>query len=120
MRISEIVNLLEADVLYGDSMLDKEIRNGCGSDLMSDVLAFAKSDSILLTGLVNCQVLRTAEMMDFRAIVFVRGKRPDESILKLAKENEIVIMSTKKNLYFSCGILYSNGLNELESGVCNG
>ena len=78
--------------------------------MMSDVLAFVKDQAVPLTGLNNPQVVRTAEMMDMRCIVFVRGKVPDDNILNLAKERNIVIMSTDLPLYIACGVLYSSGL----------
>ncbi len=110
MKLSEIRSLLEAEVKtvpYGD---DIEIKSACGSDLMSDVLAFVKEQGILLTGLVNPQVVRTAEMMDIRVIVFVRGKEPDEAMIKLADSKGIVLLTTRKAMFVACGILYSNGL----------
>ncbi len=110
MKISEAVSLLEAEVLSGHDLLHKEVTSACGSDMMSDVLAFVKDHSMLLTGLVNPQVVRTAEMMDIRCIVFVRGKTPNDSILDLAKQNEIVILKTNYRLYSACGILYEAGL----------
>ena len=84
MKISTIKELLEADVLCGEDLLNTHVYSACGSDMMSDVLAFVKDQAVLLTGLVNPQVVRTAEMMDIHCIVFVRGKIPDESILSLA------------------------------------
>lgn len=110
MRLKEVSQLLCAKVLSNEDKLDMEIKNACGSDLMSDVLAFAKEQGLLLTGLINPQVVRTAEMMDIVAIVFVRGKCPDDSILKLSEERGIVLMTTKYPMYIANGILYSNGL----------
>ena len=78
--------------------------------MMSDVLAYVKDQAVLMTGLVNAQVIRTAEMMDMVCIVFVRSKQPTEEMLRLAEESGIVVMSTKKRMYEACGILYSNGL----------
>jgi serine kinase of HPr protein (carbohydrate metabolism regulator) len=77
---------------------------------MSDVLAYVKDQAVLLTGLINSQVIRTAMMMDMVCIVFVRSKEPTEEMLSLARDNGIVILSTDKRLYEACGILYSNGL----------
>ena len=77
---------------------------------MSDVLAYVKDQAVLLTGLVNPQVIRTAEMMDMACIVFVRSKKPSEEMLEIAKECGIVVLSTDKTLYVACGLLYSNGL----------
>lgn len=78
--------------------------------MMSDVLAYVKDQAVLLTGLVNSQVIRTAEMMDMICIVFVRSKMPSEEMIALAKESGIVILATDKRMYEACGILYSNGL----------
>ena len=110
MKISDIKDLLEAEVLCCYENLDSEVFSACGCDLMSDVLAYVKDQAVLLTGLVNPQVVRTAEMMDMVCIVFVRSKTPTEAMLELAKESGIVVMSTEKRLYDSCGLLYSNGL----------
>ena len=110
MRLAEIKGILNATVLWGEDKLDREVFSACGSDFMSDVLAYVKNQALLLTGLVNPQVIRTAEMMDMQCIVFVRGKVPDENMLAMAAEREILIMSTEHPMYVSCGLLYSNGL----------
>ena len=110
MKISEVKSLLDAEILAGEDMLSEEVHSACGSDLMSDVLAFVKNQGLLLTGLNNLQVVRTAEMMDIKAIVFVRGKVPDSEIIDLAKRKEMIIMTTQEPLYSACGKLYSNGL----------
>ena len=110
MKINAIQELLGAKVLCCEESLNKHVYSACGCDLMSDVLAFVKDQAVLLTGLVNPQVIRTAVMMDMVCIVFVRSKMPSEEMLDLARESGIVIMSTDMTLYNSCGILYSNGL----------
>lgn len=110
MKIRIIRELLDAEVLCGQEYMDREVNSACGSDMMSDVLAFVKDQSVLLTGLVNPQVVRTADMMDMKCIVFVRGKRPDEAILKLARERDIVVMATALPMYPACGKLYLAGL----------
>lgn len=110
MKISTMRELLDAKVLTSEEHLDRHVYSACGCDLMSDVLAYVKDQAVLLTGLVNPQVIRTAVMMDMICIVFVRSKMPSEEILSLAKESGIVIMTTDKRLYDACGILYSNGL----------
>ena len=102
--------LLDAKVICGEEFLGRHVYSACGCDLMSDVLAFAKDQAVLLTGLVNPQVVRTALMMDMNCIVFVRSKEPSEEIIKLAEEHELVVLSTDKTLYVSCGVLYENGL----------
>ncbi len=114
MIISKVAELLDAKVCVGEDRLSDEVSSACGSDMMSDVLAYVKNQAVLLTGLVNPQVVRTAEMMDMRCIVFVRSKIPSDSMLELAKECGIVVMTTKKRMYEACGILYSNGLVSLE------
>ena len=110
MKISQIRDLLEAKVLCCEALLDTEVSSACGSDMMSDVLAFVKDQSILLTGLVNPQTIRTAMMMDMKAIVFVRGKKPDDKIIALAEENGIVLLTTDYRMYTACGLLYTAGL----------
>lgn len=110
MKVSRIQEILDARLITGKDRLDLDIHSACGSDMMSDVLAFVKDQSVLLTGLVNPQVVRTAEMMDILCVVFVRGKCPDEPIVRLAEERGIVLMSTERPMFSACGVLYSNGL----------
>ena len=114
MKIKDIQHLLDAKLLCQGDDLDREVTSAFGCDLMSDVLAYVKDQSVLLTGLVNPQVIRTAIMLDMVCVVFVRSKTPTEEILNLAKDSGIAVMSTNKTLYESCGILYSNGLTGKE------
>ena len=111
MKISDIQNLLKAEVLCCEEHIGGEVFSACGCDLMSDVLAYVKDQAVLLTGLVNPQVIRTAVMMDMVCVVFVRSKIPSEEMLSLAKDSGIVVMTTDKRLYEACGLLYSNGLD---------
>ncbi|MDO4618871.1 MAG: hypothetical protein Q4B31_05035 [Clostridia bacterium] len=110
MKLSEVKNILSCKVLCGEDILDHEVMSACGSDLMSDVLAFVKDRALLLTGLMNPQVIRTAEMMDITAIVFVRGKIPGDDLIRMAEAKDMVLMSTDEPLYIAAGLLYSNGL----------
>ena len=110
MTINTVKDLLEAEILCGSENLEEEVHSACGSDMMSDVLADVKDQAVMLTGLVNAQVIRTAEMMDMKCIVFVRSKRPSADMLELAEEHGIAVMTTAKRMYDACGILYSNGL----------
>ena len=110
MKISKMQELLDAKVLCCEDNLGKHVYSAFGCDLMSDVLAYVTDQAVLLTGLVNPQVIRTALMMDMVCIVFVRSKVPNDEMIALAKENGIVMMSTNKTLYTTCGLLYSNGL----------
>ncbi len=110
MKLERIKEILDAVVLAGDNDLNKEIKMAGGSDLMSDVLAFMKSGSLLLTGLINPQSVRTAEMADLVAICFVRSKKPLQETVELAKEKGIVLLSTDLTMFEACGKLYQNGL----------
>lgn len=110
MLIKEIVDVLNADLLSGEELLNEQIIYGYGSDCMSDVLAFVQNNVLLLTGLNHPQLIRTAELLDIKAIVIVRGKQPCEEVLTLAKESGIAIIKTHHSLFKACGILYSKGL----------
>ena len=110
MKVYEIKEILDAEVICGEDFLDRDVYTACGSDMMSDVLAYVKEQAVLLSGLVNPQVVRTAEMMDMQCIVFVRGKQPDQGIIDLANDRDIVLMTTKQPMFASCGMLYEKGL----------
>ena len=110
MKISEIASLLDAEILCCEESVSHEVHSACGSDMMSDVLAYVKDQAVLITGRVNPQVIRTAEMMDMRCIVFVRNKKPSDEMLALAKESDIVILATSKRMFEACGLLYTGGL----------
>lgn len=111
MKLQQIIDILDAEVLSGASLVDGlEIGSAFGSDMMSDVLAYVKDQGLLLTGLVNPQVVRTAEMMDISVVVFVRGKKPDQTVIDLADSKNIVLLSTDERMYPACGKLYEAGL----------
>lgn len=110
MTISEIMKILDAQMICGEDLLDLEVKTACSSDMMSDVLAFSKENTLLLTGLTNPQVLRTADMLDIRCVVFVRGKQPNQELIDLAREYDVAILSTKMTLYIASGTLYMSGL----------
>lgn len=110
MKISKISRILEAEIVCCEELVETEVYSACGSDMMSDVLAFVKDHGILLTGLVNPQTVRTAMMMDIKGIVFVRGKKPDAAVVSLAEENGIVLLTTDYRMYTACGLLYTAGL----------
>ena len=110
MKICEIEKHLSAQVLTCHDLLDRDVLSACGSDMMSDVLAFVKEQAVLLTGLVNPQVVRTAEMMDMHCIVFVRGKRPNLEMIEMAEDRDMVMLCTDLEMFTSCGKLYSAGL----------
>ena len=110
MTVLQLKEILSAELLCGGDHLDREVQTACGSDMMSDVLAFVKEQAVLLTGLVNPQVVRTAEMMDMICIVFVRSKRPSQDMLELARESGIAVLTTPLRMYEACGKLYMSGL----------
>jgi predicted transcriptional regulator len=120
LKLSEVKEILQADIIVGEEKLDIEVKTAFGADLMSDVLAFAKAGSILLTGLTNTQVIRIANVLDIAAIILVRGKKPPAETLALAKELHIPILTTKYILFETAGRLFAKGivgcLEKVESG----
>ncbi len=120
MKIQQIAELLDAKILCCEDLIDGSVNSACGCDMMSDVLAFVKDQAVLLTGLCNPQVVRTAEMMDMKCIVFVRGKMPPKEVVELAKDSGIVVMSTSERMYVACGKLYAHGLTGGDTVSANG
>lgn len=111
MKASEVVKILNAEVVCGSAFLDEvEVDWAFGADMMSDVLAFVCERTLFLTGMLNPHAIRTAEIMDIRCIVFVRGKKVTEEIRELAEERSMVLLSTDKTLFTCCGLLYEAGL----------
>jgi predicted transcriptional regulator len=110
VTLNEVVKILNADILVGHDLLEVTVKNGFGADLMSDVLAYAKPGAMLLTGLTNPQVVRTADILDIAAIVMVRGKKPAPEMIRLAEELKIPLISTKFILFESIGRLYEKGM----------
>ena len=110
MQVKDIVDILKCQILVeGD--LNQEVKTACGSDMMSDVLAFVKDQAVLLTGLMNQQVVRTAEMMDIICIIFVRSKEPAPEVVELARQKDIAVMTTTHRMFTACGLLFGAGLN---------
>ena len=112
MTVAEAASLLEGQFFCGKEGADREILSACGADLMSDVMAFVKERVLLITGLVNPQVIRTAELLDIQAIIFVRGKIPSADMIEMAEEADIVLAGTKLPMFVSCGKLYESGLKQ--------
>jgi len=115
MKLSKLVQLLDGYVLTENKQQDREIAGAMGADLMSDVLSSIKPEAVLLTGLCNPQVVRTALIADIHAIVFIRGKNPAKETISLANEENIPLVSTSKGLYDACGILFQAGLVSFET-----
>jgi predicted transcriptional regulator len=111
MNLREIVNLLGAQVLAGNGLIDEiEVEHCFSADLMSDVLGRTHANGILITGLTNPQAVRTADIADIKAVCVVRGKQPDADSVALAKEKDIPLFVTKLTMFEACGILYLKGL----------
>ena len=110
MTVAEAVSILEGQFFCGEDKAGMEVASACGSDLMSDVMAFVKDRVLLLTGLVNPQVIRTAELLDIHAIIFVRGKSPSRDMIEMAEESDIILSGTKLPMFLSCGKLYEAGM----------
>lgn len=117
MKIKEVTEILNARAYTDNADYETEFATACASDLMSDVLAFVKDQALLLTGLLNAQVVRTAEMMDMKAVIFVRGKEPSEDIIKMANQKDIMLFTTEYPLYIACGKLFDAGLTGDGEGV---
>jgi hypothetical protein len=110
MTVADAVKILEGQFFTGQDKADLDIVSACGADLMSDVMAFVKDRVLLLTGLVNPQVIRTAELLDIRSIIFVRGKSPSRDMIDMAEESDIILGGTKLPMFIACGKLYEGGL----------
>jgi hypothetical protein len=111
MLLSEIVKILNCDTHAREDKLGIDIRSACGADLMSDVMAFSTENSMLLTGLINPQVIRTAEMMDIKVVIFVRGKKPTPVMCELAEDKDIALLSTGLPMFSACGMLFKAGIS---------
>jgi predicted transcriptional regulator len=109
MKIEEIQKLTEAELICGEPG-SKEIFNAFSSDLMSDVLTNEADEAVLITGLANVQAIRTAEMADISCILFVRDKEIPANMVRLAEENDIILMKSRHTMFWVCGVLYQNGM----------
>ena len=116
MTISRIIDILEARLLTKGADCTREVHTACGSDMMSDVLACVTEDTLLLTGLVNGQCVRTCEMLDVPCVVFVRSKEPLADALALAREIDLPMLKTPYTMFEACARLYTAGLRPVELG----
>ena len=117
MNVQEMIKIVNGTLLTPNVPLTREVKGGCGADLMSDVLASIKPEAVLLTGLCNNQVVRTAQMADICAIVFVRGKIPAPDTIQLAAEENIPLITSPFGTFELCGRLYRAGLHSFESVI---
>jgi len=113
VKLSEIIRLTEARPVVGEDMQGCEIRKAFSSDLMSDVLTLDADNILLITGLANIQLIRTAEMADIEAVVLGRGKKASSEMIKLAQETGLIILESPYSLFRISGILYKNGLDSV-------
>jgi hypothetical protein len=120
MKLIDIIKIIDGNLYTPDAPLDWEIKGGCGADLMSDVLASTQPDAVLLTGLCNPQVIRTAQMADVRAVILVRGKKPPIETIQLAGQECIPLISSPYGMFELCGRLYQAGLPSLERSMQQG
>jgi hypothetical protein len=117
MNVQDLISYIKGELLTTSGDLSREIKGGCGADLMSDVLASIQPDAVLLTGLCNPQVVRTAQMADVAAIVFVRGKKPGSDTIDLAQKEGIPLVTSPFGMFELSGRLYKAGLPSLEMPI---
>jgi predicted transcriptional regulator len=110
MKLSDVMKALDAELLVKDISLDVDVPCAFGSDLISDILMCTKESTLLLTGITNPQIIRLSDMIELTAIVFVRGKRPAEDVVKMARQRKLPLLTTKYTMYQSSGVLYNLGL----------
>jgi predicted transcriptional regulator len=110
MTLAEIKDLLRCEVLTGEENLQVDIQQVVASDGMSEILAFAKSKELMITGLTNIQSIRTADVAGVSAVIYCRGKRPDKRVVEFARLKQIPVLVTDMVMFDICGILYSRGL----------
>ena len=117
MNVEELIRTIDGYLYNSDADLTRDIKGGCGADLMSDVLASIQPEAVLLTGLCNPQVVRTAQMADVRAIIFVRGKQPTIDTIELAEQENLPLISSPFGMFELCGRLFRAGLPSLETNM---
>jgi predicted transcriptional regulator len=110
MKLNEIKDILHCEVLAGEDDLQVDVQQVVASDGMSEILAFAKSKELMITGLTNIQSIRTADIAGVSAVIYCRGKQPDKKVIEFAKQKRIPVLVTKMVMFDICGILYGKGL----------
>jgi predicted transcriptional regulator len=110
MTLDDVREMLLCEVCGGEHLLDRPVRYGCASDLMSDVLAFSQAGALLLTGLATTQTVQTADIADLSAIILVRGKKPDAAVIAFARDRSMPLLATPFSMYEACGLLYRSGI----------
>ncbi len=110
MKLSEIRDLLNCEILAGEDDLSFDVHAVVASDGMSEILAFAKSRELMITGLTNIQSIRTADIAGVAAVLYCRGKRPDKKVIDFARLKRIPVLTTKMVMFDICGVLFNKGL----------
>jgi len=111
MKVADVVSILNAEVLAGENRLDEEVKLVGAADLISDILALSRPGMLILTGYVHNQIVRTGVVADLLGFVIVRGKNVPQDTIKMARENNILLLRTEKYLYHACGLLYQHGFS---------
>jgi len=120
MKFAEVMELLNGEMLEGVDVSDMVIDRAYAADLLSDVLALTDERTTLITGTISPQVIRVADILNVIAIIFVRGKRPPQSVVTYAQRVGIPVMCTKKTMFESCGLLYANGVRPCKNRPVSG
>jgi predicted transcriptional regulator len=120
MKLKEVRDILQAEVIWGEDHMEEEVTFAGGSDLMSDVLAFGLPGILMLTGLTNSQSIRTADIVEAKAVVYVRGKKPDADSIALARSKNLPILATRFMMYTACGRLFNSRLPGVAASGENG
>jgi hypothetical protein len=110
MKIKDLVEILDGNIVCGEHLLNREVYYGFASDLMSDVLTLDSAHLVLITGLNNLQTIRTAEMADIECIVFVRKKKVLPPMIEVASENEMVLIECCFSMFNAVAKLHESGL----------
>ena len=119
MNLSQIISIAKGGVITEGLSTDVNIHGGYCADLMSDVLAYSRPRAVLITGLTNPQVVRTAQIADFRAIIFIRGKKPQPETIEIAINENIPLISSPLGMFELSGMLHDAGLKSYEGNVTN-
>ena len=114
MRLAEIARLLDCSVISGDDLLGVDVRSCFAADLMSDVLAFSHSGALLVTGLASIQSVHAADVAEFKGILYVHDKRPEPSVVAMARQKGLPLLTTERFMFEACGVLFSHGLKVAE------
>jgi predicted transcriptional regulator len=110
MTLHEIKDLLHCEVLSGGDSLELDVTQVVASDGMSEILAFARSKELMITGLTNIQSIRTADIAGVSAVIYCRGKLPEKKAIEFARQRRIPVLATKMGMFDICGVLYNRGL----------